>query len=149
MQEVLAQALDRPDVNDVSVSLASNPPMPLSPEHGAAGAERGGARAGPGLALPASQSHSAHVGSGGVRGGGVRKSSEVTSIAHEDDLQVSVNDDHGRGASAAALTDKNGFAASNSNFAVLGRLLPGEEKMGTYPRKPPSPHPFSHADGGE
>ena len=147
MQEVLARALDRPDVNDVSVSLASNPPMPLSPEHGAAGAERGGARAGPGLALPASQSHSAHVGSGGVQGGGVRKSSEVTSIAHEDDLQVSVNDDHGRGASAAALTHNNGFA--DSNFAVLGRLLPGEEKMGTYPRKPPSPHPFSHADGGE
>jgi hypothetical protein len=161
VQEVLARALDRADVNDVSVSLASqpvslasqsvslasHPPMPLSAEHGAAGAERGGARAGPGVALPASQSHSAHVGSGGVRGGGVRKSSEVISIAHEDDLQVSVNDDHGRGASAAALTDSSGFA--DSNFAVLGRLLPGEEKMGTYPRKPPSPHPFSHADGGE
>ena len=136
MQEVLSRALDRPDVNDVSVSLASHPPMPLSAEHGAAGAERGGTGSGAGLGLPASQSHSAHV-----------KSSEVSSIAHQDDLIVSVNDDHGRGASSAALARSKGFA--DSNFAVLGRLLPGEEKMGTYPRKPPSPHLFSDKDGGE
>ena len=150
MQEVLSRALDR-DVNDVSVSLASHPPMPLAAEHGAAGAGRGGAGAGAGLALPAAQSQSAHVGRGGVRGGGVTKSSEVISIAHQDDLQVSVNDGHergaGGGASSAALADSNGFA--HSNFAVLGRLLPGQEKMGTYPRKSPSPHPLSHADGGE